>query len=385
MIRYLSRIRATWQLIVGATDSPVDVHTVQALQGRCPSGSTEDRLRIEIQMKEGHIFPGVESRSGRTQVLKNIAAVPYTIISFHTLFEDLKCLKPCVSLLRDIIPPDLRGSISQSLERIHNGQIKFRYEMADGSFCFKVEKTSAVARWKAYRSLWLFAFRRVLIANSQTPWVDRKNALAHAQDARLWRSRMDLAQFAVDCGYGILRQASDGLGVVDELAVKDFLCEVRPSELYHSGYHELSDQIKSICAIVQTIEPRKPLIESPQQSSDSDDLGGYYGIDRLFYSHVYDGIVRAGPGRHLTSYGHWRDFFHRFFGTPDDVPDHRSSREATPEDNTTAAETSPGSPEMSLAEEHSLARETAMANDSCVDKNSERPRKRQKVNHGMTD
>ena len=186
MIRYLSRIRATWQLIVGATDSPVDVHTVQALQGRCPSGSTEDRLRIEIQMKEGHIFPGVESRSGRTQVLKNIAAVPYIIISFHTLFEDLKCLEPCVSLLRDIIPPNLRGSISQSLKRIHNGQIKFRYELADGSFCFKVEKTSAVSRWKAYRSLWLFAFRRVLIANSQTPWVDRKNALAYAQDARLW-------------------------------------------------------------------------------------------------------------------------------------------------------------------------------------------------------
>ena len=51
---------------------------------------------------------------------------------------------------------------------------------------------------------------------------------------------MDLAQFAVDCGYGILHNASDGLGFVDELAVKDFLCDVRPSELYHSGYHEAS-------------------------------------------------------------------------------------------------------------------------------------------------
>ena len=207
MIRYLSRIRATWQLIVGATSSPVDVHTVQALQGRCPSGSTEDRRWIEVQMKEGRIFPGAESRSGRSQVLKNIAAVPYTITSFHTLFEDVKYLEPCSSLLRDIIPPDLRGSISQSLERIHNGQIKFRYELADGSFSFKVEKSSNVARWKAYRALWLFALRRVLITNSQTRWVDRKNALAHAQDARLWRSRMDLAQFAVDCGYGILHKA----------------------------------------------------------------------------------------------------------------------------------------------------------------------------------
>ena len=185
---------------------------------------------------------------------------------------------------------------------------------------------------------------------------------------------MNLAQFAVDCGYGILHQASGGLGFVHELAVKDFLCDVRPSELYHSGFHELSDQIKSICAIMQNTEPRKPSLESPQQSSDSDDLGTYYGIDRLFYSHVYDGIGRAGPGRHLTSYGHWRDFFYSFFGTPDDVPDHRSSREATP-----------GSPEISLAEEHSLARETAMANDNCVDKPSERPRKRQKINHGMTD
>lgn len=51
---------------------------------------------------------------------------------------------------------------------------------------------------------------------------------------------MNLAQFAVDCGYDILHNVSDGLGFVDELAVKDFLCDVRPSELYHSGYHEAS-------------------------------------------------------------------------------------------------------------------------------------------------
>jgi len=87
----------------------------------------------------------------------------------------------------------------------------------------------------------------------------------------------------------------------------------------------------------------------------------------------------------LTSYGHWRDFFYRFFGTPGDVPDDQPSREATPKDNMTEAETSPESPEMSLAEEHSLGREIAMANDSCVDQNSAPPRKRQKINHGMTD
>jgi len=112
MTRYLLRTRATWQLIVGATYSYMDVYTVQTLQGRCPSGSTEDRRHIETQMKEGRIFPGVKSRSGRSQLLKNIATVPYTITSFHTLFEDVKCLEPCSSLLRDIIPPDLRGSIS---------------------------------------------------------------------------------------------------------------------------------------------------------------------------------------------------------------------------------------------------------------------------------
>ncbi len=171
MTRYLLRIRATWQSIVGASNFHVDVHTVQALQGRYPSGSTEDRRHIETQIKEGRIFPGVESRSGRSQLLKNIAAVPYTITSFHTLFEDVKCLEPCSSLLRDIIPPDLHGSISQSLDRVHNGQTEFRYELADGSFSSKVEKSSSVARWKAYRSLWLFILRRVLIAKSQTPWV----------------------------------------------------------------------------------------------------------------------------------------------------------------------------------------------------------------------
>ncbi len=71
------------------------------------------------------------------------------------------------------------------MDRIHSGQTKFRYKLADGSFAFKVEKLSSVARWKVYRSLWLFTLRRVLVAKSQRPWVDRKIALAHAQDTRL--------------------------------------------------------------------------------------------------------------------------------------------------------------------------------------------------------
>lgn len=101
MIRYLLRIRATWQLKVGGAYSHVDVHTVQALQGRCPSGY---RRRIETQMREGRIFLRVESRSECSKLLKNIATVPYTIASFHTLFEDVKSLEPCSSLLRDKIP-----------------------------------------------------------------------------------------------------------------------------------------------------------------------------------------------------------------------------------------------------------------------------------------
>lgn len=43
---------------------------------------------------------------------------------------------------------------------------------------------------------------------------------------------MDLAQVTVDCGYGIIYNASDRLDFLDELAVEDSLRDTRPSELY---------------------------------------------------------------------------------------------------------------------------------------------------------
>lgn len=390
MIRYLSRITATWQLIVGAANCHVDTHTVQALQGRCPSGSTEDRQYIETQMKEGGIFPGVESRSGRSQILKNITAVPYIITSFSTFFEDVKCLEPCSMLLRDILPSDLGYSISQSLNLIHNGQTEFIDELFGQSVSFKVESSSSVARWKAYPSLWLFVLRCVIIMNSHTPWVNR-DELAQAQDASLWRSKMDLAQFAVDCGYSTIRPAFAGLDAVDERAVKQFLRHIRPPELYHSADHELSDQIKSVRTIVQSIAPRKYSVGTPELSSDCDDLGPHYGVNCLSYAHVYDGFVSSIPQRHPTSYGRWRDFFQRFFGTPEDVPDQEAETSMSGKDSCSllfhgenkcsreaSAETSLGEPQTLLAGEESPVRDTSIPNGTCTH-DTERPRKRRKI------
>ncbi len=63
-------------------------------------------------MKEGRIFPSIKLRSRRLQLLKNITTVLYIITSFYILFKDVKYLKLYSSLLRDIIPLDLRGLIS---------------------------------------------------------------------------------------------------------------------------------------------------------------------------------------------------------------------------------------------------------------------------------
>lgn len=119
---------------------------MQALQDCCFFEFTENCRHIETQIKENYIFSEIELRSERSKLLKNIAAVPYTIILFYTLFENAKCLELCSSLLRDIISSDLRDSILQFLNRIYNSQIKFRYKLIDKFFSFKVEKSSSVIR-----------------------------------------------------------------------------------------------------------------------------------------------------------------------------------------------------------------------------------------------
>jgi hypothetical protein len=116
MTQYLTRMRDTWKIV--AVDCQVDVYTVQALEGRCPFCSTEDRDHIEAQMQQGRIFSCVKSQSQRSLILQIIISIPYTITSLYTFFEGLKCLHPCVKVLREMLPSSPNCSILQSFDRI---------------------------------------------------------------------------------------------------------------------------------------------------------------------------------------------------------------------------------------------------------------------------
>ena len=59
-----------------------------------------------------------------------ISSIPCIIPSLHTFLEDTKYLEPCCKILREILPPRSKGTISQRFRRIHDRPLDASVEIA---------------------------------------------------------------------------------------------------------------------------------------------------------------------------------------------------------------------------------------------------------------
>jgi hypothetical protein len=219
---------------------------------------------------------------------------------------------------------------------------------------------------------------------------------ATIQEGGMHRLKAELSQLATHCGFTGITQVYPSLLAADEQSVKNFLCQIRPPDLYNSTCHDLSDKIDDICAIVQSIKPRETLVRVPQLSSNCDDFEGRLEPDQLFLDYIYKTSFDDIPEQFSTPFGKHRDFFHGFFGAVEDIPkeyinidtDDTNSNDIfytdTDQDELTAHESQldsiacPDSDELALAEAQPTVPADPGHNEVCMGIGPERSRKRQK-------
>jgi hypothetical protein len=85
------------------------------LQGLAPQHSTVDAECISDMMLTKKIFGTVADEEDRATILASLLSVRSMIPSLFTFFEDLKYLEPCAKVLKALLPPGTRKSLTRGL------------------------------------------------------------------------------------------------------------------------------------------------------------------------------------------------------------------------------------------------------------------------------
>lgn len=94
----------------------VDVSSVEQLQGLASRHSTVDTDCIADMMSTKKFFSKVNSEGDRAAILARLLSVQNMIPSLYTFFKNLKYLEPCAEVLRGLLPPGTRKSVSRRVD-----------------------------------------------------------------------------------------------------------------------------------------------------------------------------------------------------------------------------------------------------------------------------
>ena len=331
LAHYLRRIRETWLRICGhdsAVHSQLDAQTVKGLEGRCLYLSTEDTACVETLMAKREIFPFVSSQSLRTRIMAELRAINFIIPSLHTFLEDTKYMEPCAQIMKSILPYKFRGTIQQGFDKSHNGQLSFQEQIDEMSFLNRSEASEDHSRWKAYRQLWLFAFRHF---PEMTGFPPRRDA-GRPRPSKLplehtWWHR--IASLAEDCGYKNVRVLFPEVEDADVRMTQQFLRQARPSQYFRFDDGIFDAEVLRICQILRDVKAKRIIVDKPHLSSDREsgcgpeisfrcgrprEISFYSDRQFLFLDYVYGNESEETTKRFLTTYAVTRCIFHNFFG-----------------------------------------------------------------------
>ncbi|KAM0714194.1 hypothetical protein Q7P37_009981 [Cladosporium fusiforme] len=161
LLAYLTYISEIWRRITANVDTSdiVDAGSVEKLQSLAPQHSTADAESISDLVAANKIFTRVTDAGQRGTILANLRSIQDMIPSLFTFFEDLKYLEPCAKVLKALLPPRGRQSVSRGLMGSYFQQEKLLVQHANGDTRTHTGSPSEIARTLAYQQLWLFAFR----------------------------------------------------------------------------------------------------------------------------------------------------------------------------------------------------------------------------------
>jgi len=212
----------------------IDTITVQRLESLAPSASAEDMRQITEWMHCKEIFPDVSELVTRDVLLRNIAAVPCMIPSLRTLFENLKYLEPCCTILRNLLDPKKKRTIRAGLASCYKHPARVCVDFDEHDTRFRSPGAVDGDRWLAYAQLWAYCLRHFPDMTAVAPRKERskEKPAVKGSNPALWHG---LGKLAVSLGFQ--SQAAIDLASKDpdrELA-SQFLRHARPGSQAENG------------------------------------------------------------------------------------------------------------------------------------------------------
>ncbi|KAL1845446.1 hypothetical protein Plec18170_009765 [Paecilomyces lecythidis] len=200
VIHYIEVIGMVFRNILGGRlewMELTDRRTVELLQLRVPGKCSGDLRILRQHFLKGDLFPAIKTEEHRQEIWNNLLTVDTLIPSLYTLFEDIKYLKPCATIVKRLLGAKPKWSVQQTLEECYSGEQQndeVLVQQTENSFCYYhggVEERVTLGSLQ----LWLFAARNFTLMIKEPPRKDdgRPTPNCETPDTSVWRAFATLA------------------------------------------------------------------------------------------------------------------------------------------------------------------------------------------------
>nr|KAK5435729.1 hypothetical protein LTR18_009731 [Exophiala xenobiotica] len=160
-LRYLGAVATFWRTVSADGRIDVDEKLIQALEGRCPYFSGNDRRYLQAMLDTNQLGT-IMNDEDRAHILLQATRYPMTIPSLLTFFEDHKYIALCSKTLRRLLGED-RLAKGATLRTYFAGKYEFRdmitVQTGAASFISVPWNAKDDAFSWAYSQLWLCSMR----------------------------------------------------------------------------------------------------------------------------------------------------------------------------------------------------------------------------------
>ena len=249
------------------------------------------------------------------------------ISSIYMCIENSKWLEPGARIMKELLPNNGKGSISQQFRALHNGQANMKVQT--GEFTSEDRMLpSGNSFWPSYRQIFLFSLRHFPEMDGQAPRKDiAKQSSPHPGKQRRWWH--ELSSLASESGFRGLRRKYQDRRAADAKAIEDCVRSILPPKYYQIDSARMRRIVQLNCQLMSDVPYAERMRVVPELTSDhdgcgpdtSDRCGRPYNRslqadqESLFLDHIYFNSYSSIPKRYLTSFAVKRDFFHSFFGS----------------------------------------------------------------------
>ena len=168
-----------------------DRESVKLVELKAPGLSRGDLELLRGPMQNKKLFPLIRAQNQREMIWTRLSSIEDPIPTIHTLFEDVKYLRPLQRAIRKLLPSDFKGTIRKALRRAFTGTHQeggvFKVQTGAQKFTFCTGSVEDQV-WYGILHLWLYAMRHFDRLVGECPKKEEKQALPAPQkpSSLLW-------------------------------------------------------------------------------------------------------------------------------------------------------------------------------------------------------